>query len=83
MKEAAAGSVAWFAYTGVALVVTVVVIASISGARGPPAEVVFGFGVLFFSFAGMLSVPLLIARARGYRLMFPGDARRELSESDP
>ena len=40
---------------------------------GPPGEALAAFLVVFYSFAGALALPLMIARARGYRLRFPGD----------
>ena len=73
LHSAAAAAGAWFGYTAVALVATLVVVSSLMGS-GPPGEALAAFLVVFYSFAGALSLPLFIARARGYRLRFPRDS---------
>ena len=74
MRETAAGATAWFGYTGIMLIVTLVIISSLAG-RSLPGEVFAAAAVIFYSFAGALSLPLFIARARGLRLTFPADRR--------
>lgn len=72
MSQTASAATAWFGYAGLMLVATLAILSSFFGA-GPPDAVFVGVAVTFFSFAGAVSLPLLIARARGLRLTFARD----------
>ena len=82
MKELAVGCAAWFGYAAVAFILTLVVVSSAAGSR-PPAGAIGAFAVVFFSFAGAVSLALVIARARGYRLRFPGERATRILKERP
>lgn len=62
----------WLAYVGVATLAIIVVIGAIAGA-GPDAEPLVGLVCVAGGFALALSVPLLLARSQGWRLVLPSD----------
>ena len=75
IREMAAAAGAWFTYAGAAWIATLLVVSSLAGSA-PPGEAVLATLVVFGSFAAAMATPLLIARGRGYRLVFPGDLRQ-------
>jgi len=63
----------WLGYAAVACFVMLVFMASLFGG-GPSPEPFVGLVCLLSSFALGLAVPLLLVRARGWRLILPGDS---------
>jgi hypothetical protein len=71
----ASSAVAWLCgYVALAVVVVLAALAASFG-RLLPAEALWFLGILTASYTAVLGIPLLIVRARGYRLTFPRDRK--------